>query len=81
MVDKIQKYLIKLSGPERINLLSVLEQIQSGQYQHLHPKKLTGHQTLFRVRVGKNRVIFDDDGSMVRLVSVSRRNEKTYKKF
>ncbi|MBY0537878.1 type II toxin-antitoxin system RelE/ParE family toxin [Patescibacteria group bacterium] len=80
-MDKNQKFLKKLSSKELLALQSVLHKIQSKKTDGLDIKKLTGHTDVFRVRVGTIRVIFLANRSVIEILEISRRSEKTYHNF
>ncbi len=42
-------------------------------------KKLKGHENLYRLRVGRWRVIFSEDLTIITIEEVKRRNERTYR--
>ncbi len=44
-------------------------------------KKLSGYADVYRVRVHDIRIIFQDIEGEKRIIDVSRRSEKTYRKY
>jgi len=76
---KIDKLLARLDTERREKVLAALEQIYAGDFQGLNLKKLKGVGPLYRVRVGKFRIIFEMDTSGIRLVTIDFRSEDTYK--
>jgi mRNA-degrading endonuclease RelE of RelBE toxin-antitoxin system len=80
-MDKNQKFLKKLSSKELVALQSVLQKIQNKQTEGLDIKKLSGHTDVFRVRVGTIRIIFLANRSVIEILEISRRSEKTYHNF
>lgn len=80
MADKIAKLLAKLP-PKQLRLLKLaVAQIVSGDLAGLDVKAMAGHGGLFRVRVGDYRIIFRQHaGEEPNIISISRRNEKTYR--
>ncbi len=58
MVDKIKKFLKKLSPDLKNRIKSVLHDIQSGNIGHLDIQKLQGSQGLYRVRISSIRIVY-----------------------
>jgi len=78
-MDKIKKFLKKISEIEKRN---ISRQIKLTQEQKINPakiKKIKGSKN-YRIRVGKFRVLFywKKDGSIV-LIDICNRDENTYK--
>ena len=80
-MHRIDKFLAKLDPERRARVLEVLLQIQTGDFQGLNLKKLKDSGPLYRVRVGKCRIIFEMDTDGIRLVDIDFKNENTYKKY
>lgn len=80
-MDKNQKFLKRLSKKEFTTLQAVMQQIEDGKTTNLDIKKLTGHQDIFRVRVGTIRIIFISNRNTNEILDVGRRNEQTYREF
>jgi mRNA-degrading endonuclease RelE of RelBE toxin-antitoxin system len=78
-MDRINKFLQRLSSKELLVAEGVITQILEGNIRGLDIKKLKGQEFFFRARKGDLRVIFWRKGSNVRIVSVERRNEQTYR--
>ena len=57
-MDKITKFLIRLSEKERLIILSIMEKIFILDLDWLDIKKLEWEINLFRIRKGKIRIIF-----------------------
>ncbi|MDD2693341.1 MAG: hypothetical protein PHY14_00235 [Candidatus Gracilibacteria bacterium] len=74
-MDKITKFLLKLSLSERIILLEILEQISNLHLDNLDVKKLAGETDLFRVRKGKIRIIFRKVGQKGMIVNIDYRGD------
>ena len=80
MTDKIAKLLSKLSQKDLKRISSTIEKITRLEFDELDIKTLKGQTGVYRVRVGSFRIIFSiNQNKMPNIVSVSRRNEKTYK--
>lgn len=80
-MHKIDKELAKLSPKEQDSIFPVLLQLQTGNFSNLDIIKLKGTANVFRVRKGSIRIIFTSDKSGIHLLSIGRRNEKTYQDF
>ncbi len=78
MVDKIDKALAKLSDKERSSIRAILIDIQANKLVGLDVKKLKGHSNIFRVRMGRMRIIFRNVHSTIHILTVERRNDNTY---
>lgn len=80
MADKVAKLLQKLPPKQLRLLLAVIQKIVTKNLGGLDVKALKGHQELYRVRVGNYRIIFTKiNGQEPRIISVAKRDEKTYK--
>lgn len=80
-MDKITKLLRTLTSKERGALAVALSSLMAGDTHVLDIKKLRGYTDIFRLRIKHIRVIFRRTGSDIRLLEISRRNEKTYRDF
>ena len=80
-MDKIQKFLQKLSLGERKVVENIITKILSHEIKNLDVKKLSGQEGYFRVRKGTIRIIFIKESDCIRIVSIGRRNSSTYKDF
>ncbi len=76
-MNKVDKFLKKLSLEDRIVVEKCLKSIKSGNFANLNLKKLKGKENKFRVKRGNIRIIFSMEES-VRIFSISRRNDTTY---
>lgn len=75
----LKKLLSKFSRKEKEIIERLIEVIISLNWQNVDVKKLKGHQNIFRVRRGKIRIIFSKDKKDIRIFSIERRGENTYK--
>jgi len=80
-MHKIDKFLSKLDAERRVKVLAVLLQIRSGDFQGLNLRKLKVVGPLYRVRVGRVRIIFEMDTDGIRPVDIDFRNDNTYKGY
>ena len=78
-MDKISKALQKLSVQEQRNLKDILTNINKGDFSELDLKKLKARKDIFRVRAGKMRIIFYKKESSIKILSIERRSDKTYR--
>lgn len=78
-MDKIDKLFRKLSKKEQQAMLLLLQQIKADFSKIPGIIKLSGHQNLYRVRIGNYRIIFKTIPKDIEVVRISRRNEQTYK--
>ena len=77
-MDKILKFLKRLSKKELKKVLQILDDIEQGDTSHLDVKRLSGHKNIFRVRVGDVRILYIRPKTAYRLVSIERRSDTTY---
>ncbi|MBL7045298.1 MAG: hypothetical protein ISR98_01730 [Parcubacteria group bacterium] len=78
-MDKVSKFLKRLSKQERLKLRTVIKSVLDGKIKDLDVKKLSGYQNIFRVRVGDMRVVFENNDGSMNLIFVGRKSDKTYK--
>ncbi len=80
-MDKIKKALGRFKEKERKIVKNILEKIEKGIFDNLDIKKLKGYSDIFRLRKGDIRIIFRKTDRGIFIISIERRQEKTYKKF
>ena len=78
-MDKIRKVLKLLNSKEKLIIKNILTQIISGSFKDLDIKKLKDYENIFRVRKGKIRIIFIKKDKQIKILSIERRSDKTYK--
>jgi len=78
-MDKIKKALQRLSVQERMWVKDILSRINSQNYTGLNIKKLKGRDDIFRARKGDIRILYRIKDQRIFILSIERRNEKTYK--
>jgi mRNA-degrading endonuclease RelE of RelBE toxin-antitoxin system len=81
MPSKIDKFLSKLSKKEFEMVMDTVDCIMNSNTNGLAVKKLVGQDNLFRVKKGDIRIIYYRKGKFVKIVSVIRRSEKTYRDY
>ncbi len=80
-MEKIKKFLLKLSKIEREKIESAVVKIAADDISNLDVKKLKGYEDIFRIHVGKNRIIFKRNEHQNRILEISRRSDIAYKYF
>lgn len=79
-MDKIDKFLKKLSQKDREKIDDIVLKIIDKDFVDLDYKKLKGYANIYRVRKGDLRVIFSVDKSeAINIISIDRKQEDTYK--
>jgi len=79
-MDKIKKFLKKVSQKERDILYKRILDLQSKNTSNLNIKKLI-NSNFFRLRVGKFRIIFFYKNKKFIISDIKYRNDNTYKNF
>ena len=77
-MDKIQKFLQKLSQKERTAIESIINQIIRRDITGIDVKKLRGEDHLFRARKGNIRIIFSMKKDYAYIITIERRSDTTY---
>ena len=80
-MDHIDKALNRFSAKEKVGILLILRKIRSGDVVGLEVKKLQGYTNIYRIRKGVARIIYQKDDNGITILSLSRRNDTTYKDF
>lgn len=78
-MDQIKKFLKKLNSKEREVLLLLMQKIQKHGLTIPGIKKLKGHETLYRVRMGRYRIIFRLKNKIIEITKITKRGNQTYK--
>jgi mRNA interferase RelE/StbE len=81
MADKITKFFKKLSVKERDRMLAATKSIRGGDTQGLDIKKIKGHDDLYRIRIGRIRIIYFDNGDNFEIKHAGFRDDQTYRDF
>jgi mRNA-degrading endonuclease RelE of RelBE toxin-antitoxin system len=77
-MDRIRKFLQRLTPEERDRITNVMVHIVKGKYGTIDVKKMKGYGNLYRARVGNIRIIFIEQGNTRRIIAVARRDDRTY---
>jgi mRNA-degrading endonuclease RelE of RelBE toxin-antitoxin system len=80
-MDKISKALKKLSPRKKNVIKKLLIKIKLSDFENLDIKKLKNKDNIFRVRKGSIRIIFLVNKDQIKILTVERRSDNTYKKF
>jgi mRNA-degrading endonuclease RelE of RelBE toxin-antitoxin system len=78
-MHKIDKFLARLDVKLRQKVLNIAGRIKSGNFAGLDMRKLKGPSNIYRVRVGRMRIVFTMDASGVRVLTIDNRAEDTYR--
>jgi mRNA-degrading endonuclease RelE of RelBE toxin-antitoxin system len=78
-MNKIEKYLSRLSHKDRVRINEVIDKLRSGNVEDLQIKKLGGYKDRFRIRVGRSRVIFESLGNKLIITDIDKKDDNTYK--
>lgn len=81
MPDKIKKFLRKLTDKQLAYLLPFIDRVETYNLEGLNIKPLQGHNKHFRVKAGRYRIIFIQHNQGNQIVSITRRNDQTYRDF
>jgi mRNA interferase RelE/StbE len=79
-MDKILKFIKKIDPKDANKIADVLERLVDNDLKNLDIKKLKGSKDIFRVRFGKYRIIYTNDGD-IKILEISQRDENTYKNY
>lgn len=78
-MNETEKLLKKLNSSTRNQIERTLLKIYANQLDGLDIKALKGSKGVYRVRVGRYRIIYRQIAAKNELISIGLRNEKTYK--
>jgi mRNA-degrading endonuclease RelE of RelBE toxin-antitoxin system len=78
MVDRLTKFLRKQPDDLRRLVLALIDGILSGQLKDGDVKKLKGKQSLYRLRKGRIRIIFEKRPEGFFVKKVTLRDDNTY---
>lgn len=68
------KYLLSIPENERIAIIAVLEALKLGKTETLDIKKLSGHEALYRIRVGERRIVVMKKDGRFEIVTIGPRS-------
>ncbi len=73
MTDKIEKFLAKLTKKEKQKIQSIFLEIKAGNLKHKDIKKLANSNHLFRIRIGKIRIILKQNLQNFEIIDIDYR--------
>ena len=80
-MNKIEKFLRKLSNREQEAYLLLMMQLKKDYTKIPNIKKLNGYKNMFRIRIGRYRLIFLIDKNKVEIIKITKRDDRTYTGF
>ena len=80
-MEKLQKQINKLPKEYAVLCLELIERLVRRDLFGLHIIRLKGHTHTFRVRSGRLRIVYTDDGTQVIIREASLRNDNTYRNY
>lgn len=78
-MDKIFKFLKKRNKKERIHLMAAADLIVGNDLNNTDIKKLIGYENLYRIRIGKFRIIFKKSKKRNIVIKIDEKDDQTYK--
>lgn len=82
MVDSVDKFVLKLAPDEQIKVLEYMQRIKYNQnLAELQPSKLRGYKDLYRIRIGKIRIVFRRKSDGTNKIIDANWRGNIYKKF
>jgi mRNA-degrading endonuclease RelE of RelBE toxin-antitoxin system len=78
-MDKISKFLQTLSKKELEAFLLIMKQIKLDYTKIPGLKKIKAKNHLYRVRMGRYRLIFKITKEVIEIVRITKRDDQTYK--
>lgn len=81
-MNKSQKFIQNLNSKERRKVLEAVSAIQDDSLYlyNFDLKKMKGNNNLFRIRIGRIRIIFSKiDNNETKIIFVGLRSDTTYK--
>ncbi|OGD31354.1 hypothetical protein A3C91_01145 [Candidatus Azambacteria bacterium RIFCSPHIGHO2_02_FULL_52_12] len=78
-MDKLAKALAKLSPKEKVQVKEILGKLIQGKMSGLDVRRLKGAESVFCIRKGSLRIIYQNRGGGIFILAIERRREDTYK--
>ncbi len=78
-MDKIEKALRAIPLRDRSRIEEAIILLLARKLETLQCGKLQGYDCIYRVRVGRYRIIYYDDGDNIVIKAIKKRNESTYR--
>jgi mRNA-degrading endonuclease RelE of RelBE toxin-antitoxin system len=80
-MNKLDKFLYKLDKKTRAIIGRAVVLIVSGDFLTFDVKKLKGSSNIYRVRIGKIRIIFEQTKNGNKIRDITYRDDNTYKGY
>ncbi len=81
-MDKVSKFFQKLNKQESAKFLEIKKQVLAGDFENVNIKIIKSKPDLFRVRVGRYRMVFSGRKTgNIELLKIVKRDESTYRKL
>jgi len=80
-MDRIDKQLRAIPRGDRARIEQAIAALVARDFTGLDRRKLKGYECIYRVRTGRYRIIYFDDGEEIILKAIKRRDESTYRNF
>ena len=78
-MNQIEKFIRKLLPRERLLIDQTIKKLDTGDWSGLNIKKLQGVEDLFRVRLGKIRIIYRFSKTTgAQILDITYRDDNTY---
>lgn len=78
-MDKIEKFLRKLSKKEQEAFLLLLNQLKIDFRKIPGILKLQNQKNIYRIRIGRHRIILKVYGNRTEIIKITKRDDQTYK--
>lgn len=72
-MDKIRKFLCKLTSKEQIVIYDILQSILNNDFWHLDITKLVNNENKYRVRKGNIRIVFSKSSDGNKIINIDYR--------
>lgn len=79
MVDKLTKFLRKQNKKIAQLVLDLIENLRKGNLEGCDIKQLTGKSSLFRLRKGRIRILFENRNGNIIIKKITHRDDQTYR--
>lgn len=78
-MDKNKKFLKQITDAERIAVGSAVANILAGSKTGLNIRKLEGYTHIYRVRIGRIRIVYEKTDTTIIIVKIGFKGENFYK--
>lgn len=80
-MNKLEKAIAKLPKEYKATFDYVVQKLLARNFLGLQVGKLKGYKHIYRLKHGRLRIIFFNNGKSLEVLKVDLRNENTYKNF